>query len=185
MMTISANGSQSGSGVLWAAVPRNGDANHFTVPGSLYAFNAETLALLWSSTGVGDDPLNFSKGSIPVVANGKVYVGSFSNLVNIYGLRPVVPPPQDLALNKAATGSTPCNANETPAQAVNGTASGGLSDKWCSLAPNPYLLVDLGAQFSLNRFIVEHAGAGVKASTFTPPHLVYRSAPMGLPSHRL
>ena len=166
MMTISANGSQSGSGVLWAAVPRNGDANHFTVPGTLYAFNAETLALLWSSTGVGDDLLNFSKGSIPVVANGKVYVGSFSNLVNIYGLRPVVPPPQDLALNKAATGSTPCNANETPAQAVNGTASGGLSDKWCSLAPNPYLLVDLGAQFSLNRFIVEHAGAGGESFNF-------------------
>ena len=160
MMTISANGSQAGSGVLWAAVSSNGDANHAIVPGNLYAFNAETLALLWSSTGVGDDPLNFSKGSIPVVANGKVYLGGMSNFVNVYGARAVAPPPQDVALNKTATGSTPCNANETPPQAVNGTVSGGLSDKWCSLAANPWLQVDLGAQFNINRFVVEHAGAG-------------------------
>jgi len=160
MMTISANGSQAGTGVLWAALSSNGDANHAIVPGNLYAFNAETLALLWSTTGVGDDPLNFSKGSIPVVANGKVYLGGMSNFVNVYGARAVAPPSQDVALNKTATGSTPCNANETPPQAVNGTVSGGLSDKWCSKAANPWLQVDLGAQFSINRLVVEHAGAG-------------------------
>jgi hypothetical protein len=87
MMTISANGSQAGTGVVWAALPRNGDANATITPGSLYAFNAETLALLWASTGVGDDTYSFSKGSIPVVANGKLYVGSASSLIDVYGLR--------------------------------------------------------------------------------------------------
>jgi hypothetical protein len=165
MMTISANAAQAGTGVLWAAVPRNGDANVATVPGNLYAFNAETLALLWSSTGVGDDPLNFSKGSIPVVANGKVYVGTMSKFVDVYGPRTTLLS-QDLALNKTATGSTSCNANEIPAHAVNGTASGGLSDKWCSQVAGAFLQVDLGAQFSINRFVVEHAGAGGESFNF-------------------
>src|SRR6202012_1800733 len=98
MLTISANGSQSGTGIVWASVPRNGDANQFTVPGNLYAFNAENLNLLWSSTGTGDDLLNFSKGSAPIVANGKVYVGSISKFVNVYGLKSDGQFSQDLAL---------------------------------------------------------------------------------------
>src|SRR5579864_9737007 len=97
MMTISANGSRSGTGILWAAVPRAGDANQMTVPGDLYAFDAENLALLWSSSAPGDDPLNFAKGSPPIVANGKVYVASISNFVSVYGLRKRPPAQQNLA----------------------------------------------------------------------------------------
>jgi hypothetical protein len=160
MMTISASGSQSGTGIVWATAPRIGDANHFTVPGNLYAFNAENLALLWSSTGTGDDLLNFSKGSAPIVANGKVYVGSTSKFVTVYGLKTAGPVSQDLALNQTATGSTPCNANEPPSKAVNGSFSGGLDDKWCSSAANPFLTVDLGTSRTVSRFVVEHAGAG-------------------------
>jgi hypothetical protein len=160
MMTISANGSTTGSGVLWAAVPRNGDASVVVAPGSLYAFNAETLALLWASTGVGDDTYSFSKGSIPMVANGKVYLGSDSALVNVYGNRTVVPPSQNLALNKVATGSTPCIASQGPAEAVNGSYSEGLNDKFCSAVSDAWLEVDLGAPYTVSRFIVEHAGAG-------------------------
>jgi len=160
MMTISANGSTSGTGVLWASVPRNGDASEVVASGNLYAFNAETLALLWASTGVGDDTYNFSKGSIPMVANGKVYLGSDSALVNVYGNRTVVPPSQNLALNKIATGSTPCTASQGPAEAVNGSYSEGLNDKFCSAVSNAWLEVDLGAPTTVSRFIVEHAGAG-------------------------
>jgi len=160
MMTISASGSQSGTGIVWATVPRNGDANQATVPGNLYAFNAENLNLLWSSTGTGDDLLNFSKGSAPIVANGKLYVGSLSRFVTVYGLKADGQNSQDLALNQPASGSAPCTAGETPSQAVNGSFSGGLNDKWCSSAPNPYLLVDLGSPQSISRFVVEHAGAG-------------------------
>ena len=160
MLTISASGSQSGTGIVWAAAPRNGDANLFTVPGNLYAFNAENLNLLWSSTGTGDDLFNFSKGSAPIVANGKVYVGSISHFVNVYGLKSAGQFSQDLALNKAASGSTPCTASETPSQAVNGSFSGGLNDKWCSSVANPFLLVDLGSPQNISRFVVEHAGAG-------------------------
>jgi Glycosyl hydrolase family 92 len=51
----------------------------------------------------------------------------------------VVPPNDNLALNRPATGSTPCNANEGPEKAVNGSVAGGNSDKWCSLRYGPHL----------------------------------------------
>ena len=160
MLTLSANGSQAGSGIIWASVPRAGDAVSAAVPGNLYAFNAENLGLLWSSTGTGQDMLNFSKGSIPVVANGKLYVGSLSRFVEVYGLTSNGVATQDLALNKTATGSAPCTPGQTPSQAVNGSFSGGSNDEWCSSVANPWLMVDLGAQYSINRFVVEHAQAG-------------------------
>ena len=160
MMTISANGSHAGTGILWATLPRVGDANQMTVPGVLYAFNAENLSLLWSSNGPGDDPLNFAKGSPPIVANGKVYVASISNFVSVYGLKKRAPKSQNLALHARAAGSAACDPSQTPDKAFNDSAEGGPDDKWCSSAANPFLQVDLGGNLSIGRFVVEHAGAG-------------------------
>ena len=164
-MVISANGNTPGTGVLWASLPRNGDANQMTVAGHLYAFNAENLNLLWSSTGPGDDTLNFAKGSPPVEANGKVFLASQSNFVSVYGLKSGPPVSLNLALNRPATGSpvtggVSCDPADTPDKAFNGSAEGGPADKWCSAATNPFLQVDLGSNFSLNRFVLEFAGAG-------------------------
>jgi hypothetical protein len=160
MLALSANGSQSGTGVLWSYTPRLGDANQKVVPGVLTAYNAETLAQLWmSGTNPGDDTFNYTKGSTPTIANGKVYLASFSNIISVYGLRTSATS-QNLALNKAATGSTSCNANETPDKAVNGSYSGGNSDKWCSLVTPSFLQVDLGTNATINQIVVEHAGAG-------------------------
>jgi outer membrane protein assembly factor BamB len=160
LLTLSANGSQSGSGIVWATVPRFGDASNSTVPGVLYAFNAETLELLWSSTGVNDDSYNFTKGSPPVVANGKVYAATLSRLIAVYGLRQSTVPQQNLAYLKKATGTTPCTSNQGPDKAVNGSYSGGLSDEFCSAVPGATLTIDLGATYRVNRFVVEHGGAG-------------------------
>jgi hypothetical protein len=89
MMTLSASGSAAASGILWASMPLSGDANHSTVPGVLRAFNAENLGQeLWNSTfNPADNPGNFSKGSIPIAANGKVYLASLSHVVTAYGPR--------------------------------------------------------------------------------------------------
>jgi hypothetical protein len=90
MLAVSANGSAAGTGVVWATVPKSGDASGSTVPGTLRAFDAETLALLWSSTtntSGADDTFNLAKFNVPTVANGRVYVASFSNSVSVYGLR--------------------------------------------------------------------------------------------------
>lgn len=160
MLAISARGSQPGTGIIWATIPRAGDANQATVPGIFYAYNAETLALLWSSIAPGDDALNFSKGSPPIVANGKVYVPSISNFVSVYSLKGAPPVRQNLAENHPATGSAPCAPSQTPEKAFNGSASQGPDDKWCSAAENPFLQVDLGSAVSINRFVIVHAGAG-------------------------
>src|SRR5215813_2474455 len=160
MMTVSANGANKDSGILWATTPRAGDANQMTVPGVIYAFNAGTLDLLWSSIGTGDDPLNFAKGSPPVVANGKVYVASISNFISVYGPKKKALPNQNLALKHQTTGSAPCDPSQTPEKAVNGSAENGPSDKWCSSAANASLTVDLGKPINIGRFVVEHAGAG-------------------------
>jgi uncharacterized membrane protein YgcG len=66
----------------------------------------------------------------------------------------------NLALNKSATGSAPCVSTEGPEKAVNGSVSGGWGDKWCSGAPSPWLLVDLGTVSQVGQFVVKHAGAG-------------------------
>jgi hypothetical protein len=77
------------------------------------------------------------------------------------------PPPVNLALNRPATGSTPCVASEGPAKAVNGSVSGGLSDKWCSKASGDRILtVDLGSSNTVRTFTVSHAGAGGESASF-------------------
>jgi hypothetical protein len=88
IMSLSANGSRTGTGVVWATTPSQGDANQATRPGVLRAFNAETLALLWdSSLDPGDDIYELAKFNPPLVANGKVYMPSFSGVVSAFGLR--------------------------------------------------------------------------------------------------
>src|SRR5262249_22809808 len=133
--------------------------------GAMYALNAENLALLWSSTsGVENDTYNLAKGASPTVANGKVYVASLSNAITVYGLRSG-PSNQNLARGKTVTapGSTACASTEGPEKAVNGTVSGGNSDKWCTLTANAALQVDLGSNMSIGQLIVEHAGSGGEA----------------------
>lgn len=165
VLTLSANGSQPGSGILWAATPRLGDANQLVVPGVLTAYDAETLDILWTSNGTGDDSFNFAKGSPPLVANGKVYLASLSNIVSVYGLRTGDPASKNLALNKAATGSPSCSADETPNKAVDGSYSRGTGDRWCSMVTPSFLQVDLGGIFHVGQIVILHAGAGGEGGT--------------------
>jgi hypothetical protein len=90
ILTLSANGDLSGSGVLWSLMPASNqyDAERMSVPGLLRAFDAENIAHeLWNSLDFpGDDFGLLAKFVPPVVANGKVYVATFSNQVAVYGL---------------------------------------------------------------------------------------------------
>jgi hypothetical protein len=164
MLSVSSNGSNAGTGIVWSTGPRVGDANQNVVPGILRAYNAETLALLWDSSLPADDTLNFAKFSPPIVANGKVYAASFSNMLSVYGLRP--PPPPNMAIGKTATGSASCATTEGPEKAINGSITGGNSDKWCSLQASPSLQIDLGSTYNVTSFTIRHAGAGEEALAF-------------------
>jgi hypothetical protein len=68
--------------------------------------------------------------------------------------------PVNLALNRPATGSVPCNPDQGPEKAVNGSVSGGQSDRWCATERPLFLQVDLGEARRVTRFVVKHASAG-------------------------
>jgi len=90
IFTVSSNGTTAGTGILWASLPTVGDAWHSTAKGALYAYDASdvTKASLWNSTlDAKDDVGNFAKFSPPTVANGKVYLATFSGKLQVYGLK--------------------------------------------------------------------------------------------------
>jgi hypothetical protein len=90
-LVVSSNGTMPGTGVVWGAYPVEGNANSAVVHGALVAYDATAAAngklkqLFHSDAKPADNMGNFAKYSTPVVANGKVYVGTFSNKVVQYG----------------------------------------------------------------------------------------------------
>ena len=81
ILSISANGNTNG--ILWATTNTTvGDGTgawHTTVPGIMYAYDAGSMNLLWTSQQVAqrDSCNNFAKFTAPTIANGKVYLASF------------------------------------------------------------------------------------------------------------
>jgi len=90
-LVVSSNGTTAGSGVVWGVYPVQGNANSAVVHGALVAYDATAVTngalkqLFHSDTKPANDLGNFAKYSTPVVVNGKVYVGTFSNKVVQYG----------------------------------------------------------------------------------------------------
>ena len=91
MLSISANGRTAGTGIVWASHPYDRNANTQVVTGILRAYNASDLKQeLWHSkqNSIRDDVGNFAKFCPPTVANGKVYLATFSGYLAVYGLLP-------------------------------------------------------------------------------------------------
>jgi hypothetical protein len=86
--SISSNGTTAGTGIVWAI-----DSSQYGSPGPgpgpavLYAYDASNVASqLWNSTqGTNNSAGNAVKFSTPTISNGKVYVGTSSE-VDVYGL---------------------------------------------------------------------------------------------------
>lgn len=113
-LTLSANGGQPDSGIIWATIARGGDAeNNPPVPGELLAYNAANLAEgLWTSQqDAADDSLGQYAKFVPAtVANGRVYAASWSNQVVVYGLKLALSP------KSIAFGSQLINTASAPSQ---------------------------------------------------------------------
>jgi hypothetical protein len=73
---------------------------------------------------------------------------------------PLPPSGRNLALGKPATADSSFASSQGPEKAVNGSVSGGFSDRWCSVGTNKWLQVDLGEIATITGFILRHAGAG-------------------------
>jgi hypothetical protein len=116
-MSVSANGSQAGTGIVWASRSFSGEANFPSEPGILTAFDATDLTHeLWDSRMdlTRDDVGEYAKFNPPTIVNGKVYLAGFvgpaaagqdSGQLLVYGL---VPQP-DFALS-----TTPSSAATSP-----------------------------------------------------------------------
>jgi hypothetical protein len=91
ILSISANGNAAGSGIVWASHPYSQNANQAVVQGILRAYDASNLSHeLWNSqqNAARDGVGLFAKFCPPTIANGKVYMASFSGYLAVYGLFP-------------------------------------------------------------------------------------------------
>jgi outer membrane protein assembly factor BamB len=91
VLSVSSNGDKDGTGIVWASYAASGDAEHDVSPGVLRAFNANDVTKeLWSNqrNGSRDQAGAYAKFASPTIANGHVYLPTFSNQVVVYGLLP-------------------------------------------------------------------------------------------------
>lgn len=83
-MTVSANGNAPGSGILWVLA---GASYPLPTRAVLHAYNAEDLSELWNSDMNGAGALGYwTKFANPTVVNGKIYVPTSANELDVYGL---------------------------------------------------------------------------------------------------
>jgi len=104
MLAVSSNGSKEGTGILWASHPIARDGN-LLLPGELQAFDAGDVSReLWNSkkNAARDSVGRFAKFVCPTIANGKVYIATFSGKLNVYGILPTVTSENNIAKNATA-----------------------------------------------------------------------------------
>ncbi|MBN9387597.1 MAG: hypothetical protein J0I20_06045 [Chloroflexi bacterium] len=112
MLSLSANGNDTSTGIIWASTPTSQNANNAVVAGTLRAYNASSsgsnITELWSSdTNSARDAVGyFGKFSSPTIVNGKVYLATLvpnsgtTGILDVYGLLP------QTVTNSSDSGST-------------------------------------------------------------------------------
>lgn len=155
LLSVSSNGSRDGTGILWATHAASGDALHSVVPGILHAFDANDVTKeLWNSNMNPKDNIgNYAKFVCPTIANGKVYMATFSNQLLVYGVTDTTKivtvckgTGGDLAKGKPAVASSLENSTFPASNAVDSV----LTSRWSSQASDPQsLYVDLGTRYSI------------------------------------
>ncbi|MBS1598159.1 MAG: discoidin domain-containing protein [Bacteroidetes bacterium] len=159
LLSVSSNGSIDSTAILWTSYAANGDANQSVRPGILRAFKATDVGAteLWnSSLYASDNPGNYAKFNCPTITNGKVYLGTFSNKLIVYGLTNSGTTDScgivNLALNKPAVASSLEN-NTFPASLA---FDGNITTRWSSQFADPQsIYVDLGSRFDICRVVLK------------------------------
>lgn len=163
--SVSSNGSIDSTAVLWATFAVSGDANLSTRPGILYAFSAtDVTKQLWNSSIESDDKVgNYAKFNCPTIANGKVYLATFSNQFHVYGLtgnKADTCNSFDVALNKTGVASS---VEENTTNFASAAFDGDPNTRWSSTIglDSQYIYVDLQERYDLCRVILKwEAGLG-------------------------
>ena len=90
MLSVSSDGSKDDTAILWASYAVTGDAEHEVRPVMLRAFAANDITReLWDSRQnlARDEAGMYAKFASPTIANGHVYLPTFSGQVVVYGLQ--------------------------------------------------------------------------------------------------
>src|SRR4029077_14937277 len=132
-LSVSSNGAVDSAGILWAVYAASGDANQSVRPGILRAIDASDVTKeLWNSSIYPNIyPGNYAKFNCPTIANGKVYLGTFSNQLVVYGLTGAAPDAcnsTNIALNRPVYASSYEATNYAPLYATDGN----LNTRWSS-----------------------------------------------------
>jgi len=149
---------------------------HASEGGEPASYNTKTYAVLVSTEGTKWSPVvNATNNTSGITVDNitavparyiKLNVTTPTQTANaaarIYEFEVYGPP--NLALNKAATADSTCNASQTAAQAVDGSV---INDsKWCSKSSNRWLQIDLGSVKQVDRFVVKHASEGGETASY-------------------
>ena len=132
-LSLTANGTNATTGILWATVNTTANANQSTVAGTLHAYIAANVTNeLWNSDMVSRDAMgNIAKFVPPTVVNGKVYMATFSNKLNVYGLFP----PPGLNINLSGGNTVLSWSTNTPSSYVLQSSTNLVSGTWTTI-PN-------------------------------------------------
>ena len=156
LLAVSSNGTVDSTAVLWVSHAADGDANQSVRPGILRAFAANDITQeIWNSSVNPNDKVgNYAKFVNPTIANGKVYLATFSNQLIVYGLTGNAPDncgAQNLAFNRPVV-ATSVESNTYPASyAVDGDEN----TRWSSAFSDPQsIYVDLGQSYELCRAVL-------------------------------
>jgi hypothetical protein len=137
-LSISANGSEPGTCIIWASCPISGDANQGSVPGILRAYDASDLSVeLWDSNqnqefdGAG----GFAKFCPPTVAGGKVYLASLTGALSVYGL-----------LSSVCSPSVSPSSESFPSAGGEGTVNvrASFDCPWTAASTNGFITIQSG-----------------------------------------
>jgi len=144
----------------------------FTVRHFLSAFESGWPPLGWERPLCGQGPSVY--GELPTL---RTWINGFAGPDG-------TPPPGggvNLALNRPTkSAQAACAASEGAAKAVNGSTTGGTSDKWCSAAGAAKAIeVDLGANHQLTKFVVKHAGAGGEPTSLNTKNFILETSTGG------
>ena len=158
-LTLSANGSAAGSGIVWASMPTSKDARNGLAAGILRAFHAETLQELWNSdqNPTRDRLGNLTKFVPPVVVNGRVYLPNQDKAVAVYGLLA-----EDFSIGVTPTSQTVAAGTQAAFTVTVGAQNGFGSQVTLSAAGQPS-----GTTVAFNPSSV--TGGGTSTMTVTVP----------------
>ena len=165
LLALSAQGTNAGSGILWAVHQLTGDANQRVRPGILRAYNAQNVSTeLWNSEQLSarDSVGNFGKFVAPTVANGKVYLATFSNRLNVYGLLPATNAQLAVSPPGINFGTVAVGANAQASFVATNQGGATLTNGVATVNAGPFTIVS-GTPFSLPA-----AGATNLVVRFTP-----------------